>query len=96
MKAILFILLLLPASLFAAGVQMVDIDIEGMSCKFCAYKIQKNLSQLPAVETAKVDIDSNKAHLVMSAGKQADIEQIKEIILESGFTPVKITLSNNE
>ena len=72
-------LFLFPLSLLAAGKQVVDIDLEGMSCQFCAY-----------------NIDNQKAHIVMSAGNQADVEQLKKKISDSGFTPVKVVISTNE
>lgn len=99
MKVILITLtalFLFPLSLLAAGKQVVDIDIEGMSCKFCAYSVQKSLSKLPGVEMAEVNIDNQKAHIVMSAGNQADVEQLKKKISDSGFTPVKVVISTNE
>lgn len=99
MKQILITLIalfLFPLSLLAAGKQVVDIDIEGMSCQFCAYSVQESLSKLPGVEKAEVNIDNQKAHIVMSAGKQANVEQLKKKISDSGFTPVKIAISTNE
>lgn len=90
------IFLFLPLSVFAAGEQVVDIDIEGMSCKFCAYGIQKNLSKLPYVEKAEVNIETKKAHIVIVSGKQANIDQLKKQISDSGFTPVKVTIGSNK
>jgi len=84
-------LFLYPLSLIAAGEQVVDINIEGMSCKFCAHKIQKELTLLPGVETVSVSIDDKKAHIVMSPGKKANVEQLKKKITASGFTPVETT-----
>jgi len=97
MKQILLTLtgmFLFPLSLMAAGEQVVDIDIEGMSCKFCAFSVQKNLSKLPGVDKAEVSIDDKKAHIVMAPGQHADVDQLKKKITDSGFTPVKVTVSN--
>ena len=97
MKRFLFTLtslLIFPLSLLAAGQQVVDIDIEGMSCQFCAHSVQKNIKKLPGVENAQVNIDTKKAHIVMLEGKQANIEQLKKKIIDSGFTPVKVKLSS--
>ena len=96
MKQILLaltILIFLPLSVMAESKQVIDIDIEGMSCKFCAYSIKKHLSNLPGVEKAEVSIDKNKAHVVMQEGKKANIELIKKKISDSGFTPVQVTES---
>jgi len=80
----------------AAGQQVVDIDIEGMSCKFCAHSVQKNISKLPYVEKADVNIETKKAHIVITTGKEANIEQLKKKISDSGFTSVKVTIGINE
>ncbi len=92
-QLIMSLIFFFPLSLLADNTQIIDIDIEGMSCKFCAYSVKKNLSELPGIEQADVNIDTKKAHIVMQEGQQADIEQIKQKITESGFTPVKVTLS---
>ena len=83
-------LFLFPLVLMAAGQQVVDIDIEGMSCKFCAHSVQKNLTKLPYVEKAEVNIDTKKAHIVIAKDQKANIEQLKEKITGSGFKPVKV------
>ncbi len=90
----LTVLLFLPLSLRAANTQVIDIEIKGMSCKFCAYSVQKNLGKLPEIDKAEVNIDTQKAHIVMHEDRQANVEQLKEKITESGFTPVKVTISN--
>ena len=92
-QLIMSLILFFPMSLLAGNTQIIDIDIEGMSCKFCAYSVKRNLSKLPDIATAEVNIDTKKAHIVMQEGKQADVEQIKQKITESGFTPIKVTLS---
>lgn len=87
-------LYLFPLAIMAAELQAIDIDIEGMSCKFCAHSVQKNLSKLPYVEKAQVNIDTKKAHIVIVKDQKANIEQLKEKITGSGFKPVKVTVSS--
>ncbi|WP_198262932.1 heavy-metal-associated domain-containing protein [sulfur-oxidizing endosymbiont of Gigantopelta aegis] len=99
MKSLLIslsLLFFLVLSSLASGKQVVNIDINGMSCKFCAYSVQKSLNTLPGVEKADVNIDTNKAQVVMVDGHEADIELIKKKIIESGFSPAKVTLSNKD
>lgn len=83
-------LLLLPMALMAAEVQVIDIDIEGMSCKFCAHSVQKKITKLPYVKKAEVNIDAKKAHIVIAEGKKANIEELKQMVFDSGFKPVKV------
>jgi len=84
--------LILPISLWATEQQTIDIDIEGMSCQFCAHSVQKKLSTLPYIEKAQVNIDTKKAHLIVATGKVVNIEELKNKIVASGFKPLKVTI----
>jgi len=87
-------LLVLPLSLLAAEQQVVDIDIEGMSCKFCAHSVQRQITKLSYVKKAEVNIDTKKAHIVVVEGKEANLEELKQKVTNSGFKPVKVTVSS--
>ncbi len=84
-----------PLVLMAAEVQVVDIDIEGMSCQFCAHSVEKKITKLSYVKKAEVNIDTKKAHIIIIEGKQADIEELKQKVMDSGFKPVKVTVSSS-
>lgn len=88
-KALLVITnaLLLPLAAAAAPQQVVEIDVQGMTCGFCVYGLNKNLSKAPGVANTDVSLDSKKARIVLEPGKQAEVEFYKKIILDSGFTP---------
>ena len=93
----LFMIAILSLPLLASeprNKQIIDIDIEGMTCQFCAYGVQKSISELPGVEMAEVNIDTKKAHIVMSSNQQANVEQLKKKITDSGFKAVKIIISD--
>ncbi len=98
MKRILILtgLFLLPLSPFAADKQVVEIDIEGMSCKFCALSVKRNLSTLPGVDKAAVSFKDRKAHIKMAPGKKADVAQINKKVNEAGFKPVNVTVSKDD
>ena len=85
---------LFPMALMASELQVIDIDIEGMSCKFCAHSVQKKMTKLPYVKKAEVNIDTKKAHIVVAEGQQANIDELKQKILDSGFKPVKVIVNS--
>jgi len=89
-------LFLLPISLWADEKQVVEINIEGMSCKICANSVRRNLSTLPDVVKATVSFNNKKAHIQMAPGKNADVAQLKKKISESGFTPAKVTIGTDD
>lgn len=86
---------LFPLTVLATELQVIDIDIEGMSCKFCAYSVQKKMTKLPYVNKAEVNIETKKAHIEITEGKIFNLEELKQKVIDSGFKPVKVTLSSS-
>ena len=70
--------------------EQIEIDIHGMTCAFCVDSLQRNLGKLPDVKSVEVSLKLKKIRIETKSEK-ADIERIKKSILDTGFTPVKIT-----
>ena len=77
----------LSMTLWAAGAQVVEIPVTGMTCPFCVYGTQKKLSHLEGVASAEVSIKNHRARITMQPGRQADLMAIRRAIREAGFTP---------
>lgn len=91
---VLALFLVVPATLWGAGAQpkaaeqqVLEVEVKGTTCPFCAYGIEKNLSKLPDVEKAEVSLEAKKARVVMQAGHAPDEARVRQVILDSGFTP---------
>ena len=88
--------LLLTCSLLVLGwvnplsAEQIEIDVHGMTCAFCVDSLQRNLGKLPDVKSAEVSLKHKKVR-IETAGDTVDIERIKQTVLDSGFTPVKVT-----
>ncbi len=80
-------LFLLSGPVLATPQEVLEIDVAGMTCAFCAYGVEKNLGKLPGVEKAQVSLEAKKARVVMKAGETPDETTIREIIRDAGFTP---------
>ncbi len=80
-------LFLLSGPVLATPQEVLEIDVAGMTCAFCAYGVEKNLGKLPGVEQAQVSLEAKKARVVMKAGETPDETVIREIIRDAGFTP---------
>ncbi|MCK5359097.1 MAG: heavy-metal-associated domain-containing protein [Gammaproteobacteria bacterium] len=81
-------------SLFWAGTlsaERIEIDIHGMTCGFCVDSLQRNLGKLPDVDSAEVSLKLKKIR-IETHGEKVDIERIKQTILDTGFTPVRVTI----
>ena len=86
-------LLWLPTAAWAADQEVVDIGVSGLACPFCAYGLEKNLSKLPEVDSAEVNLAAKSARVLIKADHTADLERIKQAIVKAGFTPGEATTS---
>lgn len=77
----------LSTTAWAAEHEVVNISVTGLACPFCAYSVEKSLSKLPGVDSVAVDLAANRVQIVMHAEHTADLEQIKQAIVNAGFTP---------
>lgn len=69
----------------------ITIDVNGLVCEFCAVTIEKNFKKKDEVKEVKVDLDQKKVFLIFKDNKNLSDEIIKEIIINNGYTPTKIT-----
>lgn len=97
--SVLALLVVLPATLWGAGTepkadeqQVLEIQVKGMTCPFCAYGIEKNLGKLPGVAKAQVSLEAKKARVVMQPGQAPDEARVRQVIIDSGFTPGEATV----
>ena len=82
-------LFFMSGPVLADSQEVLEIDVDGMTCAFCAYGVEKNLGKLAGVEEVAVSLESKKARVVMQAGEFPDEEKIREIIRDAGFTPAE-------
>ncbi len=82
---ILPILLLWSLATLAAGTHYV-MRVDGMSCPYCAYGIEKKLNKVDGVE--KVDVNLKKGLVIVDtkAGVKLTPVAMKKLFNEAGFT----------
>ena len=87
---IVAVLLCLSASVFAADETILEIDINGMTCPFCVYSLEKELGKLSEVKQVLISLKFNKARLTLKEGAQIDSDTLQEVVLRAGFTPGEV------
>jgi len=87
---IIAVFLCLPASVFGADETVLEIDINGMTCAFCVYSLEKELGKLSEVEEVLISLKSNKARLTLKEGAQIDSDTLQEVVLQAGYTPGEV------
>ncbi|GAB84808.1 heavy metal translocating P-type ATPase [Gordonia rubripertincta] len=69
------------------GLQLVDLDISGMTCASCANRIERKLNKLDGV-TASVNYATERAHVEVPAGLAAD--DLVEVVRAAGYDAAPI------
>ncbi len=77
----------LRAAPAAAGVRSAVVAVDGMSCPFCAFGVEKKLKEVSGVKSVTVDLKGGKARMDALAGKTIRISEIPAAIRQAGFTP---------
>ena len=68
----------------------LDIPVDGMHCSSCSLLVEKSLGKLDEVDSINVDLNTNKAHMVLNDKISPDIIDIIDKTVESvGFTVPK-------
>ncbi len=84
------LLLCLSASVFGADETVLEIDINGMTCAFCVYSLEKELGKLSEVEEVLISLKFNKARLMLKEGANIDADTLQEVVLRAGYTPGEV------
>jgi copper chaperone CopZ len=91
-----WVLLVLPLWALAAQRTVVEVDVEGMACSACSYRLEKELGKLDGVNGVHVSLKDKRARIVLAPGEKPDVDKIKKTITEAGFTPGNATVRTEE
>ncbi|MDQ6957463.1 MAG: heavy metal-associated domain-containing protein [Mariprofundaceae bacterium] len=88
------VILVMPLNTaFAEGVtaQTASIQVDGLSCPFCAYGLEKNLKKVNGIESVKIDMKTGKATVTMQANTEVTDKSLRQAVKKAGFTARDIT-----
>ncbi len=99
---ILHLVFLLSVSLLSAQDKDKQMDnkiearVDGLSCPFCAYGLEKKLKALKAID--RLDIDINEGHIRIFLKKRRTVnpDEIREKVAEAGFTLRTLIIDGKE
>ncbi len=93
--ALLLALLFTPALPAGEAGAVMEIEVRGLTCPFCIYGVEKNLSRLSGVAGAEVSLDEGIARITLQPGQKIDPALLRKAILDAGFTPGDIREAGN-
>lgn len=86
---------LLVPEIQAAENQQVVVKIDGLSCPFCAYGVEKKLKALDGVQEILVKMNEGEVIVSFAADTVIDEAAIKQAVEDSGFTAREIIFPNS-
>lgn len=93
----IMVLILLSFQPAFSEIDRVEMQINGMTCPFCVYGIEKKLEALEEVEDASANLKTGIVDIKLKKDEPIDIERLNEAVRETGFTPggIKITATGS-
>ena len=78
-------LMLVAATAFAEP-QIYKLQVDGLACPFCAFGIEKKLSEIKGVDQLDTDIKASVIRLTMKDGVLLDETVAEQAVEKAGFT----------
>ncbi len=86
----LIILFSIGISTSLAQSNEVKVRVDGLSCPFCAYGLEKKLNDLDGVDSIFIDFEEGLVLMQVTDLENISEEEIRTKIEEAGFTPREI------
>ncbi|MBI4400302.1 MAG: heavy-metal-associated domain-containing protein [Nitrospirae bacterium] len=66
------------------------IRVDGASCPFCAFGLEKRLGRIEGVTGVRIEMKEGKAIVTVKKGATVSKHALRQAIEEAGFTPREI------
>jgi mercuric ion binding protein len=86
-------IIVLFSSAALAQIHTVTVSVDGMSCPFCAYGVEKKLKTVEGVENISINMKEGVATLRAIEGESIEFNLVPEAVRKSGFTPGKMRIA---
>jgi copper chaperone CopZ len=70
----------------------IKIQVDGLSCPFCAYGLEKNLKKVKGIKDIFISVQNGYTTFNISKETQPAEEKLKKIVKDAGFTAKEITI----
>ena len=74
----------------------VIIEVDGLSCPFCAYGIEKRLKKIDSVDELSVLLEEGKVQLKLKEGATVSEERLQQAVADAGFEARSIVFVNEK
>ena len=96
MKILDFLVMFICVSLIVHTLKskIIDVEVEGLVCDFCAQSIEKVFMKQPGVEVVYVNLDRGNVHIKMADVFKKDEDGISDIRIRKLFKDAGYNVTN--
>ena len=108
-RQVVLIFILMISIVFAPGVPLlaqessppdssrqIIVRVDGASCPFCAFGLEKRLGRIEGVADVKLEMKAGKVIVTLEEGSTVSEEALRQAVDDAGFTPREITFPQSE
>ena len=90
LRGVMKVMVLMAVVSLIAGFAMAQtqyvIGVDGMSCPFCAFGLEKKLKKVENVESVTIDLNKGEAVVIAKTGTTIKEESLRKTVHDAGFT----------
>ena len=75
------------------GMLEVNVQVDGLSCPFCAYGLEKKLRKVENVASLEIQVSEGRAVLKPKPGTSLDLRAVEQATRDGGFTPREVSVT---
>ncbi len=75
------------------GMLEVTVQVDGLSCPFCAYGLEKKLRKVENVARVEIRIDEGRTVVTPESGTSLDLDELEQAVRDGGFTPREVSVT---
>lgn len=78
---------LVAASPVRAEISRMTVHVDGLSCPFCVFNVEKRLKRVRDVEHVDISLKTGNATMVLGKGRGPTVAEVRGAVQKAGFTP---------
>lgn len=90
LRGVIKVMVVMAVVSLTAGSAMAQtkyvIGVDGLSCPFCAYGLEKKLKKVKDVESVTIDLNEGEVVVIAKAGATIKEESLRRAVKEAGFS----------
>ena len=75
------------------GMLEVSVQVDGLSCPFCAYGLEKKLRKVENVASIEIRVDEGRAVVTPESGTSLELDALEQAVRDGGFTPRELSVT---